>query len=58
MIAKLHGDQLRVCFVCGWSAWTEAIQMEAKWMDGGKLQQMRMRMPYFYLFIYSEFIAC
>ena len=23
-------------FVCGWSAWTEAIWMEAKWMDGGK----------------------
>jgi len=33
-MAKLHGDQPRVCFVHRWSARTEAIQMEAKgWMD-------------------------
>src|SRR5882724_4550283 len=27
------------------SAWMEAIWMEAKWMGGGKLQQMRVKMP-------------
>jgi len=45
MIAKLHRDKLRVCFVCGWLAQMEAIQLEAKWMDRGKLRQMRMKMP-------------